>query len=169
MVFMKKYHWLSLIGILLTVVLVIPVSAESVYTRFDNGSTLVGNGSYWMLWEPVGNHTVGDRFFVNGTTNLPEGTVLAYQFFNWHYTRIKNPGTGGVFIIGPGGNANYNIFSFIVNTTDLLQDRYYLHFLSARHMTALPIILILFRHHLVRIRGLLTRTSPCPIRYLEEG
>jgi hypothetical protein len=124
---MKKSHWLSLIAILLAAMLVIPVSAESVYTRFENGSTLVGNGSYWTLWEPVGNHTVGDRFFVNGTTNLPVGTVLQYEFVRWEYTN-RNPGTLGDFSIDQGTTADSNTFSFIVNTTGLREDNYFLTF-----------------------------------------
>ena len=124
---MNNSHWLSLIAILFAAALVIPVSAESVYTRFDNGSTLVGNGSYWMLWEPVGNHKIGDLFFVNGTTNLPAGTVLRYEFVRWEYIN-RNPGTFGDFIVEQGTAADGNTFSFIVNTTGLKEDNYFLTF-----------------------------------------
>jgi hypothetical protein len=118
-------HRLLLAGILFTFLLIVPVAAELNNTRFADGTLLISNGSYWIRWDPVGDHDVGDRFFVNGTTNLPAGTTLYYQFSMWEYIKnAKNPGTGGNVVIEPEKSGNNNRFSIVINTTGFHPDNY---------------------------------------------
>ena len=57
----------------------------------DIGSTSVTNP--YITIDPIGNHTICDVFFINGTTNLPVGDILRietlespvkHQIFEWH-------------------------------------------------------------------------------------
>ena len=52
------------------------------FTCLDDGKTLVTNNSYWILWDRISPHYVGDTFYINATTNLSVGTVLKYEFYD---------------------------------------------------------------------------------------
>ena len=42
---------------------------------------------YFINIDPIGNHTVNDVFFINGTTNLPEGVTLNVETVVFHRPR----------------------------------------------------------------------------------
>ena len=88
------------------------VNAESISSHLNFSSPGTANASsdthYFITIDPIGNHSVSDVFFVNGTTNLPVGDTLLVQGFidqfrpgpNWggsmyEYTSVE-PGYGGV-------------------------------------------------------------------------
>jgi hypothetical protein len=105
----------------------VPVSAELKFQKTDDGKELISNGSYWMKWDPVGDHVVGDKFFVNFTTNFPVGTQLGvkYQYSDW--ASVKVQGVGEDSTVEPGGNtSDYNISSTLINTSGLPTGEYVL-------------------------------------------
>ena len=73
----RKYLFTVLI---FAIVLVAPAMAAVNFTTMPDGSTNISNGTYWITWNPVGPHVVGDTFFINGTTNLSAGTKLDYTY-----------------------------------------------------------------------------------------
>ena len=115
---------LVIAAILALSLFIVPVAAELKTTQTDGGKTLISNGTYWISWDPIGDHIVGDQFFINGTTNLSAGTEIYYQFFaptGGCHTKIcnrKNAGTGGDIIFEPSITPGINKFSISINTTD---------------------------------------------------
>ena len=112
-----------------------PVAAEMKSTQTNDGKTLISNGTYWISWDPIGDHVVGDQFFINGTTNLSAGTEIYYNFlapFGGCRTKIctgKSPGIDGDIKIIPGTTSGINTFSLLINTTDLQSNWYVFLFL----------------------------------------
>ena len=123
-----------IIGILLTIMTVMPVMAELNITHLDDGKTLFTSGLYWIKWDPIGNHVVGDQFFINATTNLSVGTGIGCQFFDpTIYCRTKNclkqgSYTGEVIIVESGDSSGVNTVSFFVNTTGFQPETYFFEF-----------------------------------------
>ena len=118
-----KVNKILIVGLLLIIVTVMPVMAEVKITHLDDGKTLFTSGSYWIKWDPIGNHTVGDQFFVNATTNLSPGTVISCDFYETEFqchTKICNfetSSTNAKFILGPGNSSGINHISVFINTT----------------------------------------------------
>jgi len=110
-------------GLLLTCFLAMPAMAQLNITHFDDGKTLFENGSYWILWDSVGNHTAGDRFFINATTNLSPGTGIVTRFYNAGHqchTGICRSGVsaaGSDSILGPGDASGIRHVSAFINTS----------------------------------------------------
>ncbi len=115
---------LVIVGILVMALVIMPATADLKTTQTDDGKTLISNGTYWISWDPIGDHIVGDQFFINGTTNLSAGSEIYYQFFaptGGCHTKIcnrKNAGTGGDIIFEPSISPGINKFSILINTTD---------------------------------------------------
>ena len=76
--------------------------------------------------DPVGNHTIGDVFFINGTTNLPASEILILdvipEYMNWG---TKNAGGNG-----PDFGTNSSIIAnssginlWSVNVTDAVKSQ----------------------------------------------
>jgi hypothetical protein len=103
-------------------------------THTDDGKILVSNGTYWISWDPIGDHIVGDQFFINGTTNLSAGTeIYLYLIAPGGSCRTKicnrkSAGTGGYTILKPGTTYGINTFSLLFNTTDIQSNQYFLYF-----------------------------------------
>jgi hypothetical protein len=125
-----------LAGVILAFLLIVPAMAEINVTTLADGSTKFSNGTYWITWDCIGPHVVGDTFFVNGTTNLSAGTELYYTYMaeNWDtcHTKIcKGPyyyTLDGLAIVESRVAASPNTLSFLINTTDFKSDNYYLRF-----------------------------------------
>jgi hypothetical protein len=111
--------------ILVLTLFIVPAAAELNISLTDDGKTLISNGTYWISWDPIGDHIVGDQFFINGTTNLSAGTKLGYSFIaptGGCRTKIctgKSPGIGGDIIFEPSTTPGINKFFISINTTDL--------------------------------------------------
>ncbi|MDD1727906.1 MAG: hypothetical protein LUQ50_02405 [Methanospirillum sp.] len=123
---------LLLAGLVLAVLLIMPAMAKVNITTLADGSTKFSNGTYWIIWEPIGPHFVGDSFFVNGTTNLSVGTQLDYMYRaeNWdtcHMKICKGPFTtlDGFATVESGSAASPNTISISFNTTDFKSDNYF--------------------------------------------
>jgi hypothetical protein len=120
--FLKRFP-LVIAGILVMALVIMPATADLKTTQTDDGKTLISNGTYWISWDPIGDHIVGDQFFINGTTNLSAGSEIYYQFFaptGGCHTKIctgKSPGAGGDIIIEPSNTPGINKFSIFINTT----------------------------------------------------
>jgi len=71
----------------------------------DNSSIAISD--HYITIDPIGNHTIGETFFINGTTNLPVSENLTFQIVlvDWmqNGNRMKTssgdtpPGKGGTF------------------------------------------------------------------------
>jgi len=132
---LKGYFHIVIAAILVLTLFIVPVAAELKSTQTDDGKTLISNGTYWILWDPIGDHIVGDQFFINGTTNLSAGTKLIYDLIapgGSCHTKIctrKSAGTGGDILLKPGTTPGINTFSLLINTTDLQSNQYFFSFL----------------------------------------
>jgi hypothetical protein len=112
---------LVIIAIFVMALVIVPAAAELKTTQTDDGKTLISNGTYWISWDPIGDHIVGDQFFINGTTNLSAGTDLYYEFnmrFFYSNKNRKSPGTFGHILFKPGNTPGFNTFSILINTTE---------------------------------------------------
>jgi hypothetical protein len=78
----------------------IPVMAT--ITNFSN--TSFTNGTYQISIDPIGNHTIGEVFFINGTTNLPvsENLTLGMEALSYIMRPHQKTDTGP----GPHRSAN---------------------------------------------------------------
>jgi hypothetical protein len=116
-----------ILGVLFLLVMAVPVSAELKYQKTDDGKELISNGSYWMKWDPVGDHVVGDKFLVNVTTNFPVGTELGVGYGLKNFANVRVPGTGGNCTVESGSYfSDYNISSILINTAGLRPGEYLL-------------------------------------------
>jgi|GEM_PF-1892408 len=117
------FNKILIVGLLLIIVTVMPVMAEVNITHLDDGKTLFTSGSYWILWDSIGNHTVGDQFFVNATTNLPAETKIIYNFFDpvkQCRTKICNlelSAAGGNVTLDSKDQSGIHSISFFINTS----------------------------------------------------
>jgi hypothetical protein len=127
---LKGYFHIVIAAILVLTLFIVPVAAELKSTQTDDGKTLISNGTYWISWDPIGDHIVGDQFFINGTTILSAGTDIYYDFLapsGSCRTKIctgKSPGIDGDIILKPGTTPGINTFSLLINTTDLQSNWY---------------------------------------------
>jgi len=119
-------------AILILSLLVTPAAAELKSILTDDGKTLISNGTYWIAFDPIGDHIAGDQFFVNGTTNLSTRTNIYFEFFAPSmdcHTKIcngKSPGTDGVALLKTGITPGINTFSFFINSTEFQSNWYVL-------------------------------------------
>ena len=64
---------LKFLAIFIVIIVFLPlVSANSANaTPIDAGKNEFTSANYWIKIDPVGDHSIGDIFIINGTTNLP--------------------------------------------------------------------------------------------------
>jgi hypothetical protein len=118
---LKGHIPIEIAAILVLAFFIVPAAAELKSTQTDDGKILISNGTYWISWDPIGDHIVGDQFFINGTTNLSTGTDIYYEFnmrFFYGDRNRKSPGTFGHILFKPGNTPGINTFSLLINTTD---------------------------------------------------
>jgi hypothetical protein len=127
---LKEYFPLFIVTILVLALIIVPATAELKTTQTDDGKTLISDGTYWISWDPIGDHIVGDQFFINGTTNLSNRTVIYYQFFaptGGCHTKIcnrKSAGVGEYITPTPDDSSGVNTFSIFINTTDFQSNEF---------------------------------------------
>ena len=102
----------------------IPVMGGAMTETTDEGTLLFTNESFWIRWDPVGDHVTGDHFFVNGSTNLSPGSIIRYVFYtpvscHKKYCDYSDSIRDGNTTIGPGEIPGTNRFSVRINTTGL--------------------------------------------------
>ena len=69
----------SLIVLLFALILIVPVAnAENV--------NITPVATAFITIDPIGNHTIGDVFFINGTTNLPVSENLTLEIRDYAWT-----------------------------------------------------------------------------------
>jgi hypothetical protein len=84
--------------------------------------------------DPIGNHTIGDVFFINGTTNLPVTEPLLMDIFNFHLlcctsgVQRESPFCPGYRLDNVARVSDFSIYQdlsgpnrFSVNVTDRLR------------------------------------------------
>lgn len=131
-----------MIGLLLIMTIMMPATARMNVTTLDNGTRTYSNGTYWITWSPIGNHTVGDKFFINATTNLPAGTVFGYGYFSANFPchqKVCNDTGWAIWdytIIVAGDHPKSNYMSIWIDTTGLHGDDMY--FMFGPIMSTLP-------------------------------
>jgi len=76
---MSKIRFSFVVILVSIVLMIIPASAAN--QNFSSPGTVnaSSNAHYFITIDPIGNHSVSDVFFVNGTTNLPVGDILLVQ------------------------------------------------------------------------------------------
>jgi trimeric autotransporter adhesin len=81
------------------------------------------------LINPVGDHVVGEKFIISGTTNLAVGDNLQVDVYSSSFAPTKKSQTGefsgasGVVLVMPGSNGR-NQWSFAVDATGFKPDDY---------------------------------------------
>ena len=129
-VLMIRRNRLLIAGILLVSLLIMPAFAEVTINRTADGKMHYANGTYWLTWDRIDNHTTEDVFFVNATTNLTPGTVILYEFLDpsvqCHTKICTDPGTGatGLVTIEKGPVSGINTLSILINTTGFRSNYY---------------------------------------------
>jgi hypothetical protein len=109
---------LLVFALVIVLFIVIPASAEYQIQYTEDDKILFSNGSYWIKWDRIGNHTVGDQFIVNATTNFPAGTIIHFMGSAIDFDHV----IGGFYAeayIQPAGNQGLNRTSILVNTTGM--------------------------------------------------
>jgi hypothetical protein len=101
-----------------------PVMAKINSQVTDDGKLLFTDGSFWIKWDPIGDHVVGDQFFVNGTTNISAGRIVQYDFYtrvdcHKKYCDYSDSIRNGNVTIKPARIPGINQFSILINTTGL--------------------------------------------------
>lgn len=71
----------SIIVLLLAMIIIVPIASAENITRGTNLTSLTLNSMVhpeepYITIDPIGNHVIGNVFFVNGTTNLPVSEKL---------------------------------------------------------------------------------------------
>jgi len=128
---------LFFIGVVLFLMITMPVTAAMNVTKLDDGRTMFSNGTYWITWDPIGEHVVGDKFFINATTNLSAGTEFEYIFTTFEiicHQKVCNDtgwGTGGFITVDAGNTTLPNSVSIWIDTTGFRNGNYYFNFLLA--------------------------------------
>lgn len=133
---MMKTNRFLFAGVLLAGLLSIPALADVNFTTTDDGRLHLSNGTNWITWDRIGDHDVGDQFFVNATTNISPGTVIEYEFFDpdqmCHTKVCSQPetGAGGLVTVEKGPVPGTNTVSVLINTTgfqasESLREDYY--------------------------------------------
>ena len=77
-----------LAGIIIVLVIVFPMVSAENNTGNENQTTVLSistesSAEPFIAIDPIGNHTVGDVFFINGTTNLPGTDNLEIEIYNF--------------------------------------------------------------------------------------
>jgi hypothetical protein len=132
-----RRYYLRVVGLIVLIfICVIPlVTAELQYNQMDDGKILFSNGSFWIKWDPIGNHIVGDPLVLSGTTNLSGGTIIYFETFSpagaCHQKVCdgKLGGTRGEIQIKSTDHSDINSFSTIINTTGWESNYYYIWFI----------------------------------------
>ena len=82
-------------AILLVTIIIVPMANA----EYDNVTPIITS---FITIDPIGNHTIGDVFFINGTTNLPVTqnlTIHVYPLASTHEPRGRIP-PPGIFVDG---------------------------------------------------------------------
>jgi hypothetical protein len=118
---------LLVIGILLALVLIIPVVAESPYGCYVSSL----NETSWIKIDPTGNYNyVGDNVTITGITNLEDGKEVLVEVYGVSYCMMKDycacPALGGAkgTVTVEGGNCGLNQTLFSLNTTSFTPGEY---------------------------------------------
>lgn len=127
---MMRTNRFLIAGILLIVLLIVPAMADVNITKTADGKLHYTNGMYWITWDRIDEHCIGDRFYINATTNLSPGTVIVYNFYDpsqmCHTRQCINPetGAGGLVTVEKGQVPGTNTVSVLINATDFRANDY---------------------------------------------
>jgi hypothetical protein len=108
----------SLIGVL---------DSQNVDDTFTSASFAVSDPDAFII--PIPNHAVGDRFTINGTTNLAVGDTLNVEVAPSSFALTTKQqsgefsGSSGRVTVVPGA-AEYNCWTYMVDTTGFRPDTY---------------------------------------------
>jgi len=105
----KRFKFFAVFIVVTIIVFIVPiVSAENTpaLTSSTNGTTTTAASSeeLFITIDPIGDHIIGEVFFINGTTNLPVSGNLTLGMEALSY--IMRPHQKGETGPGPHGSAN---------------------------------------------------------------
>ena len=94
----KRFIFFSVFIAAVIIILIVPtVSAEDIpsvtdlnnYANNMSPTSTESSTGPFITFDPIGNHTIGDVFFINGTTNLPVSENLTMEIvdFWWFFGR----------------------------------------------------------------------------------
>jgi len=91
------------------------------------------NETYWIHINPVGDHSRGDHFIINGTTNLPIGDSIGVQIYyasnppgHWQEDCLREGGILGFPAVANISNGvdQWDTWSLDINSQNLCPDLY---------------------------------------------
>ena len=107
--------------------LVQAISSQNVDDTFATASFFVSEPSAFI--NPIGTHSVGDRFTISGNTNLAVGDQLLVEIYSSSFNPTSKQQSGEFFgatgvVSVVTGTGSYNQWSFNVDTSTFKPDEY---------------------------------------------
>jgi hypothetical protein len=103
------------------------ISSQNLDDTFATTSFIIGNPKAFI--NPIGDHAVGDRFTINGSTNLAAGNTLMIEITSSSFkpsVKVQSAefsGSAGTVRVEPGTNG-FNRWSFDVDASTFKPDEY---------------------------------------------
>ena len=107
--------------------LVSAISSQNIDDTFVTYSVFINEPTAFI--SPIGDHAVGDKFTISGTTNLAVGDELMVEIMSVSFKPTQKThdgafsGDAGVVKVLPG-SGGYNQWSFDVDTSTFIPDEY---------------------------------------------
>ena len=103
------------------------INSQNLDDTFATTSFIIGNPTAFI--NPIGDHAVGDKFTINGSTNLGVGNNLMIEIISSSYKPTQKvqgtefSGSAGIVKVEPGTNG-FNRWSFDVDASTFKADEY---------------------------------------------
>jgi hypothetical protein len=103
------------------------INSQNLDDTFATTSFIIGNPKAFI--NPIGDHTVGDKFTINGSTNLAVGNNLNFEITSSSFSPTQKvqsaefSGSSGTVKVEPGTNG-FNRWSFDVDASTFKPDEY---------------------------------------------
>jgi len=116
---MNKSRFFFTIILVSLVLMIIPVTAATQNFSSPGTANASSDAHYFITIDPIGNHTVGNVFFINGTTNLPvTEKLLLYAYPRWEVRGVKRLNYPGIVVEGiPVSAGSNDVHYWSVNVT----------------------------------------------------
>jgi hypothetical protein len=97
----KRFKLFAFLIVATIIVLIVPVvSAENTSLRTSSTNltttTIVSPAELFISVDPIGNHTIDEVFFINGTTNLPLSEKLTVEIIGYDWLISPKTKSGGL-------------------------------------------------------------------------
>jgi len=133
---MSKIRFYFAIIVVSIVLMLIPVTAANQNFSSTGTANASSDTYYFITIDPIGNHTVDDVFFINGTTNLPVTELLIMDIYNFNIfcctqrpSHVKNDACSGLTFTSVARVSDFLLSTdlsgpnrFSLNVTDTFRD-----------------------------------------------